>query len=253
MPTAQNQAVSAAVHAYSLAPARTWSLRTILVISLLAFCLIPAFAVGWVLYRSNLQTVNALSEKILYDVAQRVQLDTEEHLGQAHIVFNGIVPVQPTDADVLRARQLMLKPDLFEQTAFSMTRMTPNVSYMYFGTAQGEFMGVETFAQGTPGMMRIGLRKTGDEGRRYFSAQFAGDRSQVMATEAKNYEPRGRPWYQAAMENKGRVFTSVYPSASKKQLLITLSQPVMVKMAVHWVCLRLIYTSSGYPNYCKVC
>ena len=222
----QSQAGSSAASTTLTAPVRTWSLRTILVISLLVFCLIPAFVVGWVLYRSNLQTVDTLSEKIVYDVAQRVQIDTEEHLGQAHIVFNGIVPLQPTDADVLRARQFMQKPELFEQTAFSMTRMTPNVSYMYFGTAQGEFMGVETAAQGATGLMRIGLRKIGDEGRRYFSARFAGDRSQAMATEAKNYEPRGRPWYQSAMENKGRVFTPVYPSASKKQLLITLSQPV---------------------------
>jgi signal transduction histidine kinase/DNA-binding response OmpR family regulator len=222
----QSQAVSSAARTTSRAPVRTWSLRTVLVVSLLVFCLLPAFAVGWVLYRSNLQTVDALSEKIVYDVAQRVQQDAEEHLGQAHIVFNGIVPMQPTATDVLRARQFLQKPELFEQTAFSMTRMTPNVSYMYFGTAQGEFMGVETQSQGATGMMRIGLRKVGDEGRRYFSAQFAGDRSQAMATEAKNYEPRGRPWYQSAMENKGRVFTPVYPSASKKQLLITLSQPV---------------------------
>jgi signal transduction histidine kinase len=74
--------------------------------------------------------------------------------------------------------------------------------------------------------MRVGVRAAGDEGRRYFTAQAPGDRSQALNTEAKNYEPRGRPWYQAAMESKGRVFTAVYPSASKKQLLITLSQPI---------------------------
>ena len=222
----QSQMVRSAMHTMPSPPVRTLSLRTVLVISLLVFCLIPAFAVGWMLYRSNLQTVDALSEKIVYDVAQRVQLDAEEHLGQANIVFNGIVPTQPTAADVLRARQFLLKPELFEQTAFSMTRMTPNVPYMYFGTAQGEFMGVETMSQGAAGVMRVGLRKAGDEGRKYYSAQFAGDRSQATATEAKNYEPRGRPWYQAAMENKGRTFTPVYPSASKKQLLITLSQPI---------------------------
>jgi signal transduction histidine kinase/DNA-binding response OmpR family regulator len=205
------------------AMASTWSLRSIFLISLLVFCLVPAATVGWVLYRSNLQTVDLLSEKILTDVSQRVQLDTEEHLGQAHIIFNGLLPVRPSSADNQRARDLLQKPELFEQAAFSMTRMTPNASYMYFGTAGGEFLGVEPIESG---LIRVGVRTKGDEGRRYFSAQFPGDRSLVMPTEAKNYEPRGRPWYQAAMENKGRVFTPVYASASKKQLLITLSQPV---------------------------
>jgi signal transduction histidine kinase/DNA-binding response OmpR family regulator len=205
---------------------RTWSLRTIFLSSLLFFCVVPAALVGWVLYHSNLDAVDALSEKIVSDVARQIQVDTEEHMGQAHIVFNGLVQQQPSDADVVHARQMLQKPELFEQRAFAMTRMTPNVPYMYLGTAKGEFLGVEAVPQGASSFIRVGVRTQGDEGRRYFTAQAPGDRSQALSTESKNYEPRGRPWYQAAMENKGRVFTAIYPSASKKQLLITLSQPV---------------------------
>jgi signal transduction histidine kinase/DNA-binding response OmpR family regulator len=207
-------------------PIRTWSLRTIFISSLLFFCVVPAALVGWVLYRSNLDAVDALSEKIVNDVTRQIQLDTEEHMGQAHIIFNGLVQQQPSEADVVRARQMLLNPALFEQSAFAMTRMTPNVPYMYLGTGKGEFLGVEAVGQGAAGMMRVGVRAAGDEGRRYFTAQSPGDRSQALTTEAKNYEPRGRPWYQAATQSKGRVFTSIYPSASKKQLLITLSQPI---------------------------
>jgi signal transduction histidine kinase/CheY-like chemotaxis protein/HPt (histidine-containing phosphotransfer) domain-containing protein len=207
-------------------PLRAWSLRTIFLSSLLFFCVVPAVLVGWVLYRSNLDAVDALSDKIVRDVARQIQLDTESHMGQAHIIFNGLIQQQPSDAELVRARQMLQKPELFEQTAFAMTRMTPNVPYIYLGTAQGEFLGVEALSQGANSDMRVGVRAAGDEGRRYFSAHTPGDRSQALPTEGKNYEPRGRPWYQAAMENKGRVFTPVYPSASKKQLLITLSQPV---------------------------
>jgi signal transduction histidine kinase/DNA-binding response OmpR family regulator len=213
-------------HTGAIKPVRAWSLRTIFLSSLLFFCVVPAAMVGWVLYRSNLDAVDALSEKIVKDVARQVQIDAEEHLGQAHIIFNGLIQQRPNEAEVLRARMMLQKPELFEQTAFSMTRMTPNVPYMYLGTAQGEFLGVEAVSQAANSTMRVGVRTAGDEGRRYFSAQVAGDRGQTLPTEAKNYEPRGRPWYQAAMESKGRVFTPVYPSASKKQLLITLSQPV---------------------------
>ncbi len=214
----QDAEVAKATHA--------WSLRTIFLSSLLFFCVVPAALVGWVLYRSNLDAVDALSDKIVRDVARQIQLDTEAHMGQAHIIFNGLIQQQPSEAEVVRARQMLQKLELFEQHAFAMTRMTPNVPYLYLGTAQGEFLGVEALPQGASSGMRVGVRAAGDEGLRYFSAQTPGDRSQALPTEGKNYEPRGRPWYQAALENKGRVFTQVYPSASKKQLLITLSQPV---------------------------
>ena len=205
---------------------RRWSLRTVFVTSLLVFCLLPALVVGWVLYRSNLQTVDTLSEKIVNDVALRVMQDTQDYLFQAHIIFNGLLPEQPTETELNRARQMMLKPELFEQAAFSMVRMSSNVSYMYLGTVQGEFLGIETNPQAFTAGTRVGVRSTAQEGRKYYSAQYAGDRTQALAPDAKKYEPRSRPWFQAAVDKKERVFTKIYPSASKKQLLITLAQPV---------------------------
>jgi signal transduction histidine kinase/CheY-like chemotaxis protein/HPt (histidine-containing phosphotransfer) domain-containing protein len=205
---------------------KLWSLSWIFLASLLLFCVLPAALVGWVLYRSNLQTVDTLAEKILGDVTTRIQLDTEEHLRQAHTVFNGLLPEQPNEADVANARQLIANPQQFEQVAFSLTRMTPNVPYMYFGSATGDFLGVELVGKRLNNVMRIGVRQQGDAGRRFYTAQSIGDRSQADTVEPQNYEPRSRPWYQAAMENKGRAFTPVYTSASRKQLVITLAQPV---------------------------
>jgi signal transduction histidine kinase/DNA-binding response OmpR family regulator len=215
-----------AVNATGSVQGRSWSLRTVLVTSLLLLSIVPAATVGWFLYRSNLQTVHTLSEKIVEDVAQRLTTDTEAHLAQAHVVLNGLIREQPGDSAVLRARQLVQKPELFEQTAFAMTRMTPDVPAMSLGTYKGEFLGVETVLQNAANLVRVGVRKQGDAGRSYFSASYPGDRSLNLPTEANHFEPRSRPWYQAAMENKGRAFTAVYPSAEHKQLLITLAQPV---------------------------
>ena len=206
--------------------ARTWSLRTVLVTSLLLLSIVPAATVGWFLYRSNLQTVHTLSEKIVEDVAQRVKADTEAHLLQAHVVLNGLIQEQPGNSAVLRARQLIEKPELFEQTAFAMTRMTPEVSSISLGTDRGDFLGVETIAQGVDRQSHVSIRNKEDMGRRYFAANYPGDRHLALATEPDNYEPRNRPWYQAAMAQKGRAFTAVYPSLAQKQLLIKLAQPV---------------------------
>jgi signal transduction histidine kinase/DNA-binding response OmpR family regulator/HPt (histidine-containing phosphotransfer) domain-containing protein len=205
---------------------RAWSLRAVLVTSLLLFSIVPAATVAWLLYRSNLQSVETLSDKIVDDLVKRVQSSTEEHLSQAHTVLNGLTEEQTTESGVARARQLMQEPALFEQTAFAMTRMTPSVPHMVLASYRGEYLGVETVSENANSLMRVGLRYQGDAGRRYFSSGYPGDRSKITATEVRNYEPRNRPWYQAAMEHKGRVFTPVVPSAAQNQLLLTLAQPV---------------------------
>jgi signal transduction histidine kinase/CheY-like chemotaxis protein len=208
------------------APRWSWSVRSVSMSMLLLFAVVPAMLVGWLLYKSNVQTVDKLSHKIISDVMQRVQADAEVQLQTAALVLNGLIPPAPSDAQTKTARRLINQPEEFEKLAVSLTRMAADVPYLYFGNNKGEFHGVEQVARGGTGLMRIGIRRQGDEGRQYFSAVTPGDRSQKLDTEAKNYEPRTRPWYTEAVNKRERVFTPVYLSASKKQLLITVAQPV---------------------------
>ena len=210
----------------SLTPPTTFSLRTVLITSLLLFSLLPAATVGWFLYRSNLQSVQLLSGKIIDDMTERIKADVESHLGQAHIMLNGMIREQPDASALLRARQLMESPELFEQTAFAMTRMTPDVPRMYLGSYRGEFLGVDTFTKNAATLVRVSERKADGQGRRFFIADSPGDRLNELPAEKGNYEPRNRPWYQVAMENKGRAFTPISVSSNDSQLRLTLAQPV---------------------------
>jgi signal transduction histidine kinase/CheY-like chemotaxis protein/HPt (histidine-containing phosphotransfer) domain-containing protein len=205
---------------------KSFSLRTIFLVSLLLFCVVPASVVGWVLFRSNAQTSNLLAEAIVRDVAQRIQTDTEEHLRQAQVVFNGLVPSRGSPAELARARKLVTDLAFFEDTAFALTRMAPSGSYMYFGSAAGEFVGVEPLSLDTAGATRVGIQKRGETERTFYAAQFAGDRTGLLKPEGKKFEPTARPWYLDAVAAGKRVYTPVYASAAKNQLVITLSQPV---------------------------
>ncbi|MBG6072971.1 MULTISPECIES: response regulator [unclassified Polaromonas] len=210
----------------SLRPPKTFSLRTVLIASLLLFSLLPAATVGWFLYRSNVQSVQLLSGKIIEDMTERIKTDVEGHLAQAHVVLNGMVPAQPDASAVLRARQLIASPELFEQAAFAMTRMTPDVPRMYLGSQHGDFLAIDASAQDATALVRVSERQTGGEGRRFFMATSPGDRRVELPAETSIFEPRNRPWYQAAMENKERVFTPISVSANDPQLRLTLAQPV---------------------------
>ena len=207
-------------------PVRSFSLRTIFLVSLLFFCVVPAAVVGWVLYRSNAQTADQLAAVIVRDVAQRIQTDTEDHLRQAQVIFNGLMSSRGSPSEWARARELARNPELFEQTAFTLTRMSPDGSYLYFGSAAGEFVGVEPIGLDTQGTTRVSIKKPSESARQFYAAQFAGDRSGAVMPETKKYDPTARPWYVDAVAAGRRVFTPIYPSASKKQLVVTLSQPV---------------------------
>ena len=205
---------------------RSFSLRTIFLVSLLFFCVVPAAVVGWVLYRSNAQTSDQLAAAIVRDVARRIQSDTEDHLRQAQVIFNGLVPSRGSPSELARARELAKNPELLEQTAFALTRMAPEGSYLYFGSAAGDFVGVEPIGLDTQGATRVGIKKRDEAARQFYTAQFAGDRSGTVTPETKKYDPTARPWYVDAVAAGKRVFTPIYPAAAKKQLVITLSQPI---------------------------
>ena len=210
----------------SLRPPRTFSLRTVLIASLLLFSLLPAASVGWFLYRSNVQSVQLLSGKVIEDMTERIKTDVENHLAQAHVVLNGMVHAEPDASAVLRARQLIASPELFELAAFAMTRMTPDVPRMYLGSQRGDFLAIDTFTRDAATLVRVSERKAGGEGRRFFMAASPGDRQHELPAETRNFEPRNRPWYQAAMASKGRAFTPISVSSSDPQLRLTLAQPV---------------------------
>jgi signal transduction histidine kinase/DNA-binding response OmpR family regulator len=207
----------------------TWSLRQILVTGLLLFSLIPAAIVGRLMYQSNLSSVDTLSDKIVQDVAYRVQTDTENHLMQVHSLINALLPDQATAEQTAHALRLINQPAEFERTAFALTRMSPNVSFLFFGSNKGEFYGVQKTLGDLEQRAVVNERRVGDDGRRFYSATQPGDRTRELPRETKTYEPRQRPWYIAASEKKSRVFSTVYPSASSGQLLITLAQPVYDK------------------------
>jgi signal transduction histidine kinase/DNA-binding response OmpR family regulator len=207
-------------------PAPAWRLRTILICSLLVFALLPAGLVGGLMYSSTLQNVDKLSNKIISDVAYRVQLDTENHLLQAHSLLNGLLRPLPTPEQTQQVQAMMATPQTFEALAFSLTRMLPDVSFLYFGTSQGDFYGVQQIAGPTVDSVKVHVKPADAPGRRYFTALQALDRSAELPPETQAYDPRQRPWYQAAIGQKNRTFTTVYPSASTGQLLITLAQPV---------------------------
>jgi signal transduction histidine kinase/CheY-like chemotaxis protein/HPt (histidine-containing phosphotransfer) domain-containing protein len=205
---------------------RGWSVRTLALACLLPFAIIPALLVGWVLYRSHVQTIDTLSEKIVTDVAQRVRMEIESQLGMANTVLNGLLDQEPTPIQLERARRMMKDPALFESVAHTLVRMNPQTPFIYMGTFKGEFLGVQMQPSNSQGYHRVGVQSASEDRRRYYETQVSGDRSRPVAVEEQSFNPRLRPWYTKAIQERLRVTTPVYVSASSRQLVISMAQPV---------------------------
>ena len=200
----------------------SYSLRRILMASLLLFALLPAAAVAWLMSRSNSQAVSDLSSTIVSDVAVRVQNDTLDHLRQVHMVMNGLFQPELTPAQTEQARRWLDDPARFEPMAFALTRQSPSVPAMYLASHTGDYFGVLSTPQG----VRVAIRQGQDTGRRNYLAAEPGERGHPLATEAENYEPRTRGWYESALAARGRVFSPIFIAPESRQLVMTLSQSI---------------------------
>ena len=170
---------------------RTWSLRLVLVASLLVFALLPAGLVATLMARSSAQAVQDMAGSILFNVAARVQSGTEAHLGQAHNVLNALFPERLSVTQTEQARDWLRHSASFEPMAFALGRQSPDVPGLYYGNSRGEFFSVENAGDGAT----VVIRGPGDTGLQGFMARRPGDRSRPVVIEPANAEPRIRGWY----------------------------------------------------------
>ena len=201
---------------------RLFSLRRILGLSLSLLALVPAVLTAWLLTRASASSVEDMAQTLLTQVAERVQLGTEDHMQQAHVVLNGLLSERLTPAESVQAREWLRHPAPFEAMAFALVRQSADVPRVYFGNVLGAYLGVEV----TPEGVKVARRDAGGVGRQFFLASRPGERGRPASTEMRNFEPRTRAWYVGAADAKGRVFSPVRVSEERRQLVVSLSQPV---------------------------
>jgi hypothetical protein len=65
-----------------------YSLRRILGFSLSLLALVPALLAAWLLTRASTSSVEEMAQGLLTQVAERIQLATEDHMRQAHVILS---------------------------------------------------------------------------------------------------------------------------------------------------------------------
>ncbi len=201
---------------------RHFSIRSLLGLSLLFLVIIPALLVVWWVYQRNASLVDESANRALQQSAAREQAVAQNHLQLAFSTLDGLLPENKSQVQTAQALTWVRDPALFAPMAFALTRASPNLRFVYFTSAAGDVYGVENAAEG----FRFGGRGSIDSGARLFSTRPANAPLKLTGAEGESPDPRGRPWYDAALLAKARVFSPVTVYPDSKQLVITLSQPV---------------------------
>jgi HAMP domain-containing protein len=112
-----------------------------------------------------------------------------------------------------------------ERSFYNQVYITDAVPYVYLGTEEGYFLGVDkTFGEGEAVFKIVGPDTAGE--RYTYALDEEGNRIEELTDERGNYDPRIRPWYQAGAEMGKATWSEIYVFSARPVLGISPVAPV---------------------------
>ena len=177
-------------------------LRSLLVIPVVAQVIVAISVTGWLAYRNGQHAIQTMACQRLSDTGDRLR----EHLN----TYTAIPPlVTQSNADALGLQQL--DPNNLRSWASHLllqSQRFPAVTYLYYGDVNGHYVELH---KRSADRLELGIKdsQTGDRAQVY-SITANGEIGPLLRTTPYGYDPRDRPWYQAAAANGYPQWTSLY-------------------------------------------
>jgi C4-dicarboxylate-specific signal transduction histidine kinase len=157
-------------------------------------------AVGYLSYRTSTDAIEALADRVLEQVSDRVV----EHLARYTETPKTVTQINEHE---IKERKLDSNNLLsWSEHLIQQGKLFNSLSYIYFGAKDGKYIEIQRFGQDRlkygdgqpPPPLKVSVYPLSEE----------GDRGQL--NERRTYDPRLRPWYQTAQREKKPTWTSVY-------------------------------------------
>ncbi|WP_299415727.1 ATP-binding protein [Acaryochloris sp. IP29b_bin.148] len=194
--------------------ARRQKLRTILIVPFVLQVCGAVGLVGYLSFRNGQASIEELAQKITVEVEDRIAERTQTYLAAPHAV-------NQLNQHALELGQLQVN-DLksMERHFWRQIQVFDRVSYIQFGTPQGEFVGLAANDDGT-----FTYQVTEFTGNlQTYSLQQQGQRGRLLET-SPNFVPHERPWYTVPEKANQPAWTDIYAWVNPPTLAITLGQP----------------------------
>ena len=195
------------------------SLRQMLTVPYVALVMLAATVIGLLSYKAGSDAVNTLSDYVLNETVNRIAQAVDKHISGSEVVLETAFPPDipapesiNTDLEALRTRLWM---------ATSVNRNSNN--YAYYANRKGDFIGLWRFSENEA---ELRLRtEPGAPRSLYHHTHMLGELKEPVV-EARQYEPRERPWFKAAQSADSHIWTEIYIDFKTQQLVGTRAKRV---------------------------
>ena len=194
--------------------AKSLSLRQILIASLISQVLVAVGLTSYFSWKNGRKTVEELALRLSREVAAHTQEHVADYLKipttflNINRVFANLQHLDTNNSEELK--------DVFWQQA----QIYPEVNTIFYGSQTGDFVEIE---KTEPPKLMIRNRDTAPFWEMY-GLNEAGNITVKLGT--KKYDPRQRPWYQAALEHQDLIWSPIYLFAEPPVLGITPAVPL---------------------------
>ncbi len=194
----------------------TISIRYAIPILLIAMIIVTVGFTGWLAFRSGQQTVNDLATLLSRETTARIDEHVTDFLNTPHLFG------QLNEA-AIQAGSMKLDdfPEL-ERFFWHQVHVTESVPFIYFGSEEGDFIGVQK-DQNDELFLWLDDESTGGTLDVY---RLDDQLNPIEMVDSVEFDPRGRPWYQAAVEAGGPTWSPVYTDIARPILIITPAVPI---------------------------
>ena len=174
--------------------------------------------VGYFSFRNGQKSVQNLAEQLMGEIEVLISEHLDSYLATPHIVNQ--LNKHALDLGQLSTEDLRS----MEQHFWRQSQVFDLVSYIQFGNAQGEFVGLEVNDDRTIRYQVTEFQKS----LQTYAIEPQGQRGRLLKT-SPNYDPRNRPWYIVPQQADRPAWTDIYAWVNPPLQLLPLlwDSPIM--------------------------
>ncbi len=196
------------------------SLRTVLIFPYVALVIILAIAIGTLSYLAGSQAVLTVSEHLLQETVGRIGQAIDRHVVGSVATLEAAFPNGMLAPETIESDMDNIRTRFWIATSL---HIDPN-NYAYYGNLEGQAIGLyrHSYEQG-----ELRLKYRPEDHRKRYRIDGINGIPKFESTEQALFDPRERPWFQAAKTSNRDIWTSVYIDFGTQDLVATRARRVL--------------------------
>ena len=188
-------------------------LRLVLIVPFVVEIVVVVGLTGYLSFRNGKEVVADIAFQLLNEISVRISLDMRKYLAPSYEItqLNGHENVNFSD------------PEKLQQRFWHQLHAFKSTAAIFAANEEKGFVGVERYPDGSE-VMTVSGESTNYAFHTY-AADDQGNKLKLLK-ESKNYDPRIRPYYKAAVAAGTQTWTDIYPFALHDTLYISVVHPV---------------------------